>query len=98
VFQNLLLEGSEGVLRASERLWGSLLATAPPSALPAALPDASVRGWAALAATPPGATLDVRYILQVDAVAAQEGGAAPKSKRARLKVRALNLMKKLIHP
>lgn len=87
VYQNLLLEERDAVLDASSKLWDSLLARTPPAALEAAAPLASVHGWAVLAATPPGARFDVRYMLQVDALSGQDAAAPPKNKRARLQVR-----------
>eukprot|EP00873_Tetraselmis_striata_P035112 jgi/Tetstr1/455376/TSEL_042208.t1 len=84
VYQNLLLEERDAVLDASSKLWDSLLARTPPAALEAAAPLASVHGWAVLAATPPGARFDVRYMLQVDALSGQDAAAPPKNKRARL--------------
>lgn len=87
VYQNLLLEERDAVLGASSRLWGALLARTPAAALAAAAPLATVQGWAALAATPPGARFDVRFMLLADGLGGQDAAAPPKNKRARLKVR-----------
>jgi hypothetical protein len=65
LFQNLVLEGDEGVLAATSAAWTALLAAVPPETLPSNLDPTLISQWLDLASTPEGLTLDPALLLVV---------------------------------